>query len=244
MTDTPSNLELLQVYRDPTPRPAAENLALDEALLDSTHAPILRFYQWQAPAVTMGYFQRWQEMPLESFGDSDIEIARRWTGGGLVDHRHDLPYSLIVPAGHWLSAAPATHSYRWIHERLARALRQVAGLDVSAADAARSEPPASAQGAMVCFTAPVAWDVIEAGSGRKISGAAQRRSRQRLLHQGSVIIPGHGRNRTDGDDWRNAFAGCLSSTRAVDWSPPAATLDAAADLANQKYATRKWRERF
>lgn len=213
---------------------------MDEALLDSADAPTLRFYRWRSPAVTMGYFQRYKDLPLDSFSDS--EIVRRWTGGGLVDHRNDLPYSLIVPADHWLSTAPATDSYRWIHQRLAQALREKNCVDAIAVDVERRDAQASTQPAMACFSSAVAWDVSDAKSGRKLSGAAQRRSQKRLLHQGSVILDDH--PASDAGEWRSVFAERLAPARLVDWSPTAATLEAAVRLADKKYHTNEWRERF
>ncbi len=240
MSEFPSKLDLLHVWWDESARSAAENLAMDEALLDAADAPTLRFYQWRSPAVTMGYFQRWKDLPIDSFSGS--EIARRWTGGGQVDHRDDQPYSLVVPVGHWLSAAPATESYRWIHEHLARALREATCLDAVATDVERID--SKAQPAIACFAAPVAWDVTAASSGRKISGAAQRRSRGRLLHQGSIIIAEHADGQDETGDWRAVFAGFISSAKPIAWSPTDATLDAAARLADEKYRTNEWRQRF
>lgn len=213
---------------------------MDEALLGSAEVPTLRFYRWQNPAVTLGYFQRCKDLPLDSFGDS--EIARRWTGGGLVDHRHDLPYSLIVPAQHWLSTLPATDSYRWIHQRLAQALRATSCVDAIAADVEPRHPQASTQAAMACFSSAVAWDISDAKSGRKLCGAAQRRSQRRLLHQGSVILDDH--CASDAGRWRSVFAERLAPARWVDWSPAAATLEAAVRLADKKYRTSEWRKRF
>ena len=42
-------------------RAAADNMALDEALLDAMprlQKPALRFYGWTEPAATFGYFQK------------------------------------------------------------------------------------------------------------------------------------------------------------------------------------------
>ena len=42
--------------RDETPRSAPLNMALDEALLASARAPLLRIYRWERAAVSFGYF--------------------------------------------------------------------------------------------------------------------------------------------------------------------------------------------
>ena len=84
-----------------------------------------------------------------------------------------------------------------------------------------------------CFVAPVPHDLLR--DGRKIGGAAQRRTAAGLLHQGSVQAadPGvHARV-------RSAFAAALGrNVRQRKLS--AAELTEAAELAAQKYATRAW----
>ena len=48
-------LEALHVYDDLEPRPAALNMAIDEALLNCSLVPVLRFYRWQRPAALPAY---------------------------------------------------------------------------------------------------------------------------------------------------------------------------------------------
>src|SRR3954462_12222332 len=88
-------LGALHVYDDLEPRPAALNMAIDEALLNCAPLPALRYYRWQRPAVSFGYFGSYAEVKNQS---GDREIVRRWTGGGTVPHGDDLTYSIILPA--------------------------------------------------------------------------------------------------------------------------------------------------
>ena len=74
-------------------------MSLDEALLCAcaTAAPVLRFYRWARPAVSLGYRQSapaWLAR-AEPLG---VDTVRRATGGGTVVHVGDLTYSVIVPA--------------------------------------------------------------------------------------------------------------------------------------------------
>lgn len=171
----------LALWIDPTPRAAAENMAVDELLFRSAPPqPVLRFYRWLRPAFSFGYFQKWET--IQPFLPPGVEAVRRWTGGGLVDHRHDVTYTLIIPASQGLAKTPSRDLYRMIHERLAGLLRD-AGHACGLAPA-RNEPP-SAIGR--CFAGGHAeHDILSPGG--KISGAAQRRHRLGILHQGSLAV--------------------------------------------------------
>src|SRR5262245_38614405 len=78
-------------------RQPAENMAWDEALLETAPArarPLLRFYAWSEPAATFGYFQKYQEVERMT---SLRPLIRRPTGGGLVPHATDWTYSVVIP---------------------------------------------------------------------------------------------------------------------------------------------------
>ena len=150
-------------------------MALDEALLRSVPNPVLRVYRWIERTVSLGCFGSLAEA-RETFG-SQWALVRRWTGGGLVPHDGDWTYSLIVPAGEPFVQHSAASSYRVVHSALSVALRS-GGIDAHLA----ADTPAARGG--LCFAASVTADVLVAG--RKIAGAAQRRTRFGFLHQGSV----------------------------------------------------------
>src|SRR5208282_3580950 len=104
-----------------------------------------------------------------------FDLCRRPTGGGVVDHRDDWTYSLVIPRGHPLEEARATQSYRAIHEALAGALGE-AGVPVVLKPVSESAPGAEPGGpAGVCFERAEVFDVVHADSGAKIAGGAQKR---------------------------------------------------------------------
>ena len=167
-------LDALHVYDDTEPRPAPLNMAVDEALLESAAAPAIRFYRWRGPALSFGYFGLFADVAEQSRAR---EIVRRWTGGGVVLHGDDLTYSIIIPTGHALVGRSSLEIYSAVHDAIRRAL-QASGVEATLAAAAA--PKVSEH----CFANAVRADVIS--DGRKIAGAAQRRSRLGLLHQGSI----------------------------------------------------------
>jgi lipoate-protein ligase A len=216
------------------PGSPAFNMAFDEALLQAAPRlgrPVLRFYGWTEPAASFGYFQRYAEIermtPLRP-------LVRRPTGGGLVPHDADWTYSLVFPPGDdWYSLA-ATQSYRRVHEWIRAAF---ARLDVAAELA-----PACSKGLPgQCFQGHERYDVL--WRGQKIAGAAQRRTRDGLLIQGSVQPRGLAQTRAD---WLRAMCDEASSAHGADWiklGPDAALADRAHALAGQKYSQASYNQK-
>ena len=93
-----------------------------------------------------------------------------------------------------------------------------------------------------CFDSPVQFDVVN-DEGGKLAGAAQRRTRWGLLHQGSVVEPGLAEYRRD---WEEALSDLLSgeNSQAIEWQLPPSWLEQAEELAEEKYATQEWLEKF
>ena len=163
------------------PHDPAWNMAADEALLRTAPArgrPVIRVYDWDRPAATIGYFQ-----PASQGDGTDLPWVRRTTGGGVVIHEGDQTYTVVIPADHPLAATEMTESYRLLNRCVARALERM-GLrgELSSQPMARHTDLRT----MVCFTQPTRYDVL--ADGRKVAGAAQRRTRDGILHQGSVRL--------------------------------------------------------
>jgi lipoate-protein ligase A len=218
----------LLLWRDPEARPGPENMAIDEVLLEHLGSdPLLRIYDWAGDWASLGYFQDLAEA-RRLFTGQGMHFVRRMTGGGIVDHRRDLTYSLLVPRGSDLAEGRGDESYRVIHAAVAEALRR-SGL---AARVLTEDGPGDSA---ACFEKGVAWDVA-GEDGAKLAGAGQKRSRDGLLHQGSVLAP----------EARGELGWRLPRTlarEAVEWSPDAGLLARARVLATEKYATAAWLER-
>lgn len=210
---------------DPDPHCAALNMAIDEILLGTMAEPTVRIYSWEAPSVSFGYFSRWADVASQW---PERDAVRRWTGGGIVLHGDDITYSLLIPKECPLGASRAADSYRAIHKCVARWLTE-SGVP---ADLTAGQPKVSDE----CFVNPAPHDVM-AGT-QKISGAAQRRTRAGLLHQGSIQpVPGRLRDR----------CGALPSafgTAVEKRSLRAEELSAAKVLAARKYGTVDWARKW
>lgn len=234
-------LPSLVAVDDPEPHPAPWNMALDEALLETARAPVLRFYRWERPAVSFGCFQPWAEVAARFPGR---ELVRRPTGGGAVEHGEGTgetaTYALVVPrAGGALTALgerPCA-AFRRVHAALAAAL----GAQGFAVRMHEANGGAAAGLGGACFhDRPVPGDLVLAENGRKVAGAAQRRTRAGMLHQGSVWVPGA----LDVSRLAEDFAAALTGEQPLEWLGLAHPVWLAADrLHRTKYGQRTWTER-
>jgi lipoate-protein ligase A len=257
-------LESLTVYQDFAPRSAAMNMAIDEALLETAKIPSIRFYRWNSPALSFGYFGRFVDVADYA---AERDLVRRWTGGGIVFHGDDLTYSIIIPAQDAVFAQSSAFIYAAIHSALRDALNihgQRAELapaaEAAVTDSENSSPadrrynpsscshgpvarptaqwPACQDGPQgrgysrhLCFANPVSADVMI--DSRKIAGAAQRRTRAGLLHQGSIqhVDLGNGLAERFARELSN-----VSSEKLLSGS----IVERASEIAERKYGSDHW----
>jgi lipoate-protein ligase A len=212
---------------------AAFNMAVDDALLlrvREVGKPVLRFYAWSEPAASFGYFQRYAEVakatPLRP-------LVRRPTGGGIVPHDRDWTYSVVLPPGHFWYQLKAIESYRRVHEWLRAAFNET-GIPAELASERRREVAGQ------CFAGAEQFDVL--AQNRKIAGAAQRRTRDGLLIQGSVQPPA-GVKREAWEDRVCDVAVKNWQVSWLQWQLPHPVARAVEVLAADKYGTREHNER-
>lgn len=176
----------LDLWIDDGARDAAGQMAVDEVLLQlRREVPVLRVYQWLEPSVTVGYFESVEEA-RRRLNAADLPVVRRFTGGGSVLHGDDFAYTLIVPKGGGAEGflRDRSDSYHLIHAALGQALAAVGCGGVGLAESGGQ------QVGVPCFQSPVEADLVSVASGDKVAGAGQRRTRDGLIHQGSVAIDG------------------------------------------------------
>jgi lipoate-protein ligase A len=192
---------------------AAENMATDFLLLQrypTEGVARYRHYGWRSPSFTFGYSQKISFVRSQLPAGETFDLCRRPTGGGIVDHRDDWTYCLVIPRGHPLEEARATQSYRAIHEALASALA-AAGVPVALKPV--SEPAADGEPggpAGVCFERAEIFDVVHEKTGAKIAGGAQKRNKRGLLFQGSIWKPAAGGAAVDWERFGGEFAARLA----------------------------------
>jgi lipoate-protein ligase A len=112
------------LFVDP-PAAGAWNMAVDEVLLEAAAAEgrsALRFYRWQQPTLSLGYFQTYADRWRHE-ASSRAAVVRRESGGGAILHDAELTYSIAVPSRHRL-AIDRLGLYRVVHTALIEALAQ------------------------------------------------------------------------------------------------------------------------
>ena len=217
-------------------------MAIDEALLHTTPLPVLRFYRWDGPSVSFGYFGRFEDARRSA---ASRTLVRRWTGGGIVFHGDDLTYSIVIGSTGETFAYPSRMIYHRVHSAIEHVL-QLMGIGAMLAEkdlvslkqhavlASRVEAGAAISDRGYnrhCFANPVCADIIV--NGRKIAGAAQRRTRWGLLQQGSI------QNVDCGKQLAQRFARELSAIRN-ERSMRENILERAQKISEQKYANQAW----
>ncbi|MFN2745371.1 MULTISPECIES: lipoate--protein ligase family protein [Bacillus] len=170
----------------------AYNMALDEALLywhsEQKIPPTIRFYGWNPPTLSVGYFQNIEkEVDLEAVKRHGLGFVRRPTGGRGVLHDQELTYSVIVSEEHPEMPKTVTEAYRVISEGILQGFREL-GLDAYFAIPRTEKEKQSLKSprSSVCFDAPSWYELVV--EGRKVAGSAQTRQKGVILQHGSILL--------------------------------------------------------
>ena len=156
---------------------ASTNMAIDEALLTSNE-PVIRFYRWNPPALSLGYFQNIKDINIPYCKSQNIDIVRRITGGKTVLHDKELTYSIIIDET--LMPKSIIDSYKLISKGILSALKQL-NLNPE-----MNETVTSKQSSAICFNEPSYYEITV--NNKKIVGSAQTRKNKKLLQHGSILI--------------------------------------------------------
>ncbi|MBM4021041.1 MAG: hypothetical protein FJ284_02145 [Planctomycetes bacterium] len=180
---------LVAWWDDPASGP--ENMAADEVLAAeaaATGRPLVRFYGWSEPTVSLGGFQRLAEARA-SAAIAGLPLVRRPSGGGAILHGGDLTYAAAVPRGHPWGGDPQS-LYDAFHAALETVLRD---FGVAATRHPGRPRDAGDEHRLLCFDRRARGDLIVASAaagadGHKILGSAQRRLHAAVLQHGSLLL--------------------------------------------------------
>ncbi len=212
-----------------------ENMSLDEAAFQlliegKLVRPVLRFYTWSEPCITIGYFQKYCDFV------GKIPVVRRLTGGLAVNHSTDISYSLVVSEEYLPCARDQQKTYRIIHSALRQGLLNAGIATEYCSNDGDLKTP-------MCVASVFAHDL--AIKGRKVLGSCQRRRGNVLLQQGSlhVTFP----RGTGFDLFAQTIASGVAKTLQINLAGSSVSQNQhslASNLAANKYSSILWNSKF
>jgi lipoyl(octanoyl) transferase len=154
-------------------------MAADEVLFGI--APALRFYVWDRPTLSLGYFQPAAEAEQHA-GVRALPLVRRSSGGAAILHGDgDLTYALALPADRSFHAGES-----WlcrVHHAIQAAFSAFGVRAEGVVCGAEQK-----LGPVLCFLHQTPADVLVGP--HKVVGSAQRKNRGALLQHGTIRLRG------------------------------------------------------
>jgi lipoate-protein ligase A len=157
----------------------AANMELDARLLEEG-LPVLRIYSWAKPTLSLGYFQKLEDVADPAFMKlRGVDCVMRPTGGGAILHHDELTFSLVLPQGHPALKGSINDSYLALTRPLLELL-QSQGVKASFRGDCKSLKTPN------CFAGSACPDLLV--DGKKVFGSAQRRKDHAVLIHGSLLF--------------------------------------------------------
>lgn len=174
-----------RLYDDLGGASGAEQMALDEALLEAAEAdsgftPTLRLYAFDPACLSMGRTQAMASVDADFAEANELDLVRRPTGGMGVLHHQELTYSFVARIENPFTGS-IEQNYTLLSEALAAGF---AGHFRMKCELEPARPDKTDSGA--CFIAPGLKE-LKIG-GRKLVGSAQRRLRHAFLQHGAIPL--------------------------------------------------------
>ncbi len=164
-------------------------MSLDSELLKNlgeAQRPILHLYEWQRESATYGHFVKPERfLNLHEVQQRGLDLARRPTGGGILFHLWDLAFSVLIPAKSSLFSINTFDNYRLVNDVVKEVVSQFLGKK-EVLLVQKEERLYDGEALSFCMAHPTRYDVVL--NGKKVAGAAQRKTRGGFLHQGTVAL--------------------------------------------------------
>jgi lipoate-protein ligase A len=158
---------------------------LDEISLQAK--PILHLYEWKGPSITYGHFiDPHKFFCFQALEEEGICVARRPTGGGIIFHLWDLAFSVLIPSTHQAFSQNTLENYAYVNNAVLDAIEEFLQNKEGAELTDHDGEILGAGSQHFCMAKPTKYDVMIRG--KKVAGAAQRKTKEGLLHQGSISL--------------------------------------------------------
>ncbi|RFP61703.1 MAG: lipoate--protein ligase family protein [Limnothrix sp. CACIAM 69d] len=165
----------------------AVQMAIDRWLFEqhvqAAGPPVLRFYTWSEPTISLGFHQRrypaaWEQL---QWADRPVPLVRRPTGGRAVLHGNDLTYAVI---------GSQFGSRRDAYCRICQFL--IAGWQALGVELRFGEGRSvGLRNQANCFALATDADLVLADGGEKLIGSAQYLRGAAVLQHGSIALHPH-----------------------------------------------------
>ena len=165
--------------------PMARDLQLFKEYDDSDLSePILFFYTWNKPAITLGKIQKQKHEIIEEAERLGLHYYTRPTGGRAVLHGGDICYTFIAPQSHIEFGGSLKISFKKTNQFIKSIINQI--LDCEIIEAGFNTPNPSYN----CFSSCVENESIIQIDNRihKIMGSAQAIAKRSFIQQGSIQL--------------------------------------------------------
>lgn len=159
------------------------NMAINEALTVSCRGgnspPVLRFYTWPSPFISIGYFQRTDWIKREGL-HRKFKVVRRITGGKGVFHGNDLSYGVILPGKRDLSS-------KIYHTIFLAFMKGFNMLGINADPYRKKERKDKLYVHNESCFSTILGDEISV-DGKKLMGSARKRWKDIFFQEGSILV--------------------------------------------------------
>lgn len=155
-----------------------------ELLSNLEGEPLVHLYSFRSPSATYGYFLNPDRLfNMQEVHSRGLDLARRPTGGGVIFHAVDFTFSFLIPACHASFSLNPLDNYFFINRLVQETVEATLSLKVellpkNSISTREAEP--------FCMANPTKYDLLVRG--KKMGGAAQRKTKKGYLHQGSLLL--------------------------------------------------------
>jgi lipoate-protein ligase A len=156
------------------------DLAIAKHVGKGSQPTTIRLYGWTLPTLSLGRFQKIEDIDIDYLKNNNIDIVRRPTGGRAVLHHKEITYLFTAPVNHPLLPKSVIGSYKIIANALIKSLEYLnISCDVEKNKNKYMNTPA-------CYDAPSIYEITI--DKKKFIGSAQYRNDDYILQHGSIPI--------------------------------------------------------
>jgi lipoate-protein ligase A len=153
--------------------------------MDPKAPSCLHFYEWERLSISYGHFLDPKKfLDLQKMEEMGIDLARRPTGGGITFHLWDFAFSLFVGAEDPAFSQEPLENYRRVNRAVLSVAEAFLQKECNLQQEEKGDSSAIAKN--FCMAHFTKYDVVI--QGKKVAGAAQRKTKRGFLHQGTIFL--------------------------------------------------------